>query len=64
MVIIPNLLQPLPSNIVETEPNEPDLFSLGKKFGLRSYVIGEKQLHIKYFLSRSLITKMSFDFDC
>ena len=64
MVIIPKLLRSLPSNIVETEPNEPDLFSLAKKFGLRSYVIGEKQLHIKYFLSRSLITKMSFDFDC
>jgi hypothetical protein len=30
MAIIPNLLQPLPSNIVETESNELDLFSLGK----------------------------------
>ena len=47
MVIIPKLLQPLRSNIVETEPNEPDLSSLGKKFGLRFYVIGEKQLHTK-----------------
>ena len=47
MVIIPNLVQPLPSNIVETESNEPDLSSLGKKFGLRFYVIGEKQLHTK-----------------
>ena len=64
MVIIPSLLQPLSFDIVETQPNEPDIFSLGKKFGLRSYVIGENKLYIKYFLSRSLVTKMSFDFDC
>jgi hypothetical protein len=49
MVIIPNLLPPLSSNIVETESNEPDLFSLGKKFGVRSYLICKKQLHINTF---------------
>ncbi len=49
MVIIPNLLQSLPSNIVETESNEPDLFSLGKKFELRSYLISKKQLHTNTF---------------
>ena len=60
MVIIPKLLQPLRSNIVETEPNEPDLFSLGKKFGLRSYVIGEKQFHIKYFFISLINFKNEF----
>ena len=49
MVIISNLLQPLPSNVVETESNEPNLSSLGKKFGLRFYVISEKQLHTNTF---------------